>query len=129
MKIGILGCGVISNTYIQEIQRIYEKTLEIVAVADMDQARAKATAEKYQVPEALTVEELLAHKDIQLIVNLTPPMAHKELNMRILERGKHLFCEKPFALTVEDAQEVAQLAEKKGLYIGAAPDTFLTAPI
>ena len=46
MKIGILGCGVISNTYIQEIQRIYEKTLEIVAVADMDQARAKATAEK-----------------------------------------------------------------------------------
>ena len=78
MKIGILGCGVISNTYIQEIQRIYEKTLEIVAVADMDQARAKATAEKYQVPEALTVEELLAHKDIQLIVNLTPPMAHKE---------------------------------------------------
>ena len=60
MKIGILGCGVISNTYIQEIQRIYEKTLEIVAVADMDQARAKATAEKYQVPFALTVEELLA---------------------------------------------------------------------
>ena len=129
MKIGILGCGVISNTYIQEIQRIYEKTLEIVAVADMDQARAKATAEKYQVPFALTVEELLAYKDIQLIVNLTPPMAHKELNMRILESGKHLFCEKPFALTVEDAQEVAQLAEEKGLYIGAAPDTFLTAPI
>ena len=91
--------GVISNTYIQEIQRIYEKTLEIVAVADMDQARAKASAEKYQVPFALTVEELLAYKDIQLIVNLTPPMAHKELNMRILESGKHLFCEKPYLAT------------------------------
>lgn len=129
MKIGILGCGVISNTYIQEIQRIYEKKLEITAVADMDLERAKAAAEKYAIPKALTVEELLKQDDIQLIVNLTPPMAHKELNIRILEAGKHLFCEKPFALTVEDAQEVAKIAKERGLYIGAAPDTFLTAPI
>lgn len=129
MKIGILGCGVISNTYIQEIQRVYAKTLEIAAVADMDSERARGTAEKYQIPEALTAEQLLHHHEIQMIVNLTPPVAHKELNMRILEAGKHLFCEKPFALTVSDAQEIATLAEKKGLLIGAAPDTFLTAPI
>lgn len=129
MKIGILGCGVISRTYIQEIKRIYPNVLEIAAVADLDQASAKRTAETYEIPKALSPDELLAEPTIELIINLTPPLAHKQLNLKILEAGKHLFCEKPFALTVEDAQEVAALADKKGLYIGAAPDTFLTAPM
>ncbi len=129
MNIGILGCGVISNTYIQEIKRVYPKTLHIAAVADRRREKAEEMAERYQIPKALTIEELLTDPEVKLVVNLTSPSAHKELNLRILQAGKHLFCEKPFALTVEDAQEVAQLAEEKGLYIGAAPDTFLTAPM
>ncbi|MDO4521745.1 MAG: Gfo/Idh/MocA family oxidoreductase [Eubacteriales bacterium] len=129
MNIGILGCGNISSTYIQEIQRIYPKLLQIEAVADRTVSRAKETAVRYQIPRALSIDELLEDPTICLIVNLTAPKAHKELNLKILNAGKHVFCEKPFALTVEDAQEVAAVAEEKGLYIGAAPDTFLTAPM
>lgn len=129
MKIGILGCGVISNTYIQEIKRIYSSVMEITCVADLDLERAHQMAEKFGIFSAFTVDEMLENPDIELIVNLTPPMAHTMMNRRILEAGKHVFCEKPFALTVEDAQEIAELAQKKGLYIGSAPDTFLTAPM
>lgn len=129
MKIGILGCGNISNTYIQEIKRLYQPLLEIQGVADLDLQRVKETAEKFGIPGAYTVEELLADSKIALIINLTPPMAHASMNRKILEAGKHVFCEKPFALTVEEAQEVAALAEEKGLMVGAAPDTFLTAPM
>lgn len=129
MKIGILGCGVISHTYVREMKRIYGKMLEIDAAASRSRESAAALASAYGIPKVLTPEELLQDESIGLIVNLTPPKAHKELNRRILEAGKHLFCEKPFALTVEDAQEIAELARQKGLYIGAAPDTFLTAPM
>lgn len=129
MKIGILGCGNISNTYIQEIKRLYQPLLEISGVADLDMQRVQQTAETYDIPHAYTVDELLADPEIEIVINLTPPMAHASMNKRILEAGKHVFCEKPFALTVKEAQEVAALAEEKGLMIGAAPDTFLTAPM
>lgn len=122
--IGILGCGVISNTYISDIQRLYQK-LDIKAVADADLQRAKDHAAKYGIRKACTVEELLADGEITVIVNLTPPAFHVELNRKILLAGKHVFCEKPFALTLEQAQDICRLAADKGLYIGSAPDTFM----
>lgn len=129
MKIGILGCGVISHTYIQEIKRLYQPLLEICGVADLEHQRVKDTAEKYEIPGAYTVEELLGDPEIELVINLTPPIAHADMNRKILEARKHVFCEKPFALTVEEAQGIAKLASEKGLMIGAAPDTFLTGPM
>lgn len=124
-KIGIIGCGVISNTYIKDIKRLYAKQIVVWAVADTDLERAKVHAETYEIPHAYTVEEILQDSEIEIVINLTPPRAHVELNRRILEAGKHVFCEKPFALSVEDAKDVCALAERKGLKIGCAPDTFL----
>jgi predicted dehydrogenase len=71
------------------------------------------------------VEELLANPEIELVLNLTAPQAHPEVNKRVLQAGKHVYTEKPFALTREDADEVLQLAQEKNLRIGCAPDTFL----
>ncbi|MBQ7372005.1 MAG: Gfo/Idh/MocA family oxidoreductase, partial [Blautia sp.] len=96
MKIGILGCGVISNFYIQEIKRLYSTLMEITAVADLDTDRAKRTADKFYIVHAYTVEELLADQETELIINLTPPAVHTEINRKILQAGKHVFCEKPF---------------------------------
>lgn len=125
VKIGIIGCGVISNTYIRDIKRLYFQELVIWAVADKDVERAKLCAKEYEIPHAFTVETLLADPEIEIVVNLTPPKEHAGLNFRILEAGKHVFCEKPFALKLEDAKSICLLAEKKGLKIGCAPDTFL----
>jgi len=124
MKIGIIGCGVISNTYIGDIKRLY-RDLDIVAVADVNPDAARATAEKYKVPRAASVDELLGDSEIELVVNLTPPRFHTDINLRILEAGKHVFCEKPFALSMEDAERVMELAGEKNLQIGCAPDSFM----
>ena len=78
-----------------------------------------------RVKHFLRLRELLADPDVELIVNLTPPRFHAELNLRILQAGKHLFSEKPFALTVPEAKEILRTAEKNGLSVGSAPDTFL----
>ncbi len=126
VKIGIVGCGVISNTYLTNITDMY-KMLEIAAVADMFPAKAKEAAEKYGIPKACTVEELLADKEIEIVVNLTIPSAHTEVNMKALEAGKNVYCEKPLALNTEDAKKILEVAKKKGLLVGCAPDTFLGA--
>ena len=125
MKLGIIGCGVISRIYVRDLQRLYSDLVSIEAVANASMDKAKKLAEEFQIPVVCSVDELLERKDIELVINLTPPKVHTEINRRILNAGKHVFCEKPFALSVEEAEEIFTLAESKGLYAGSAPDTFL----
>ena len=125
LTIGIAGAGVISHVYIRDIKRLYSDHLTIKSVAALHAEHAQEVAEKYEIPVACSIEEMLQDPEIDLVVNLTPPKAHTELNKQILKAGKHLFCEKPFALTLEDALEIKALAEEKGLIIGCAPDSFL----
>jgi Predicted dehydrogenases and related proteins len=124
VKIGIIGCGVISNTYMKEIKRLY-KELDIIACADVDVKCANSQAQKYDIPIGCTVDELLAIKEIEIVVNLTPPRFHSEINKKILLAGKHVFCEKPFAMTLEEAQATVTLAKEHNLLVASAPDTFM----
>ena len=125
MKLGIIGCGVISRIYVRDLQRLYSDLVSIEAVANASMDKAKKLAEEFQIPACCSVDELLERKDIELVINLTPPKVHTEINRKILNAGKHVFCEKPFALSIEEAEEIFTLAESKGLYAGSAPDTFL----
>lgn len=126
VKVGIVGCGVISNTYISNIQSMFN-WLDIKACSALHLENAKRTAEKYGIPKACTTEELLSDPEIEIVINLTTPKAHTEINRQILRAGKHLYCEKPFAINLKDAKETLDLAKRKGLMVGAAPDTFLGA--
>ena len=125
-KIGIIGCGSISNTYIPDIQNIYHD-LEIHAVADADLNRAGETAKRFGIKHAYRTEELLADDEIEIAVNLTPPRFHQQINLSVLSAGKHLFTEKPFAMNLPEADELITLAGEKGVMIGSAPDTFLSS--
>lgn len=122
LKVGIIGCGNISNAYFNG-SRPYD-VMQIVACADIDEARAKAKAAEHGV-RALSVKQLLNDPEIQIVVNLTIPKAHAEVNLQILQHGKHAYCEKPFAVTRADGEKVLALARKKKLRVGCAPDTFL----
>ncbi|MBI4978500.1 MAG: Gfo/Idh/MocA family oxidoreductase [Spirochaetes bacterium] len=125
VKVGIIGCGNIFKAYAQGCRRF--EILDVVTCADIDIARAKVVAEEHKIPKACSVEELLADKSIDIVVNLTIPSAHAEINMKILEAGKHAYTEKPFATKHEDGVTVHKKAKEKGLLIGSAPDTFLGA--
>lgn len=122
MKIGILGCGHISNTYFENAAKLDD--IEVIACADISEAAAKEKAEKFNIP-AVSVDELLKHPDIEMIVNLTIPAAHADLAVRTLENGKHSYGEKPLAITLADGKRILETAKKKNLRVGSAPDTFL----
>ncbi|MEM6391456.1 MAG: Gfo/Idh/MocA family oxidoreductase [Planctomycetota bacterium] len=123
LRVGIIGCGKISNAYYNGC-KLYDE-LELVHVADLDVERAKEVGEGWGVAQAGSVEGLLADASVEAVVNLTIPAAHAPVNEQALRAGKHVYLEKPLALTVEEALPVLALAEELGLRVSCAPDTFL----
>lgn len=121
LGVGIIGCGIISTTYLKFAPKF--RGLEVRAVADINMGAAYTRAEQYKV-RAETVDALLQADDIDIIVNLTIPAAHYEITRKILEAGKHAYSEKPFVLNLEDGKALRDLAKAEGLRIGSAPDTF-----
>ncbi|RUS48709.1 Gfo/Idh/MocA family protein [Cohnella sp. AR92] len=122
IKVGIIGTGNISGIYLQNGGRF--DSMEIVACADLDVERAKARAAEHGI-RGCSVEELLAADDIEMVINLTIPQAHAAVCIQALEAGKHVYVEKPLSVTREQAQRILETAERQGLRIGGAPDTFL----
>ena len=122
MRVGIIGCGNISETYFN-CQDIYNN-FKVISCSDIDIEVAKKSAEKFNV-KAQSVDDLLSNSEIDLIINLTIPSAHKEIIIKSLNSGKHCFSEKPLAMNFSDGLEISDLANSKNLYVGCAPDTFL----
>ena len=123
VRIGIIGCGNISDIYFTNLRKF--DVLEVAACADLIRERAQEKADKYGVPRALAVEKLLADKSIELVVNLTIPKAHAEIARAAIKAGKSVYNEKPLAVAREDARQLIRLAKNKKLLLGGAPDTFL----
>ena len=122
LNVGVVGVGVISNQYFAEFPRL--PNLRLAAVADLDVARAASVAGT-QGTRALSVDALLVDPDIDVVLNLTIPAAHAEIALRALDGGKHVYGEKPLALTTTDAAGVLARAADMRLRIGSAPDTVL----
>ena len=124
MNIGIIGCGNISSTYFNSY-KLYNN-FKVIACADINEEIAKKSASEFNVTFQ-TIDALLTNPDIDIVLNLTIPSAHKEIILKTLESGKHSFSEKPLAMNFEEGKEIYQLAKEKNLYVGCAPDTFLGA--
>lgn len=125
MKIGIVGCGNISGIYLENLLRF--AGVEVVACADLDVGRAREKADRYGIPVACGVEELLDNPDVDLVLNLTPPRAHAAVSLAALEAGKHVYSEKPLAVDPADGRRILSLAKQRNLRVGCAPDTFFGA--
>jgi len=123
IKVGIVGCGNISDIYLTNC-RTYD-ALEVIRLADIDKERAAAKAAQYGVPKSGSLAELLADPDVDIVLNLTIPAAHAEISLAALDAGKHVYSEKPLAITMEDGRRILELAQRKGLRVGVAPDTVL----
>lgn len=126
MSIGIIGCGVISEIYLKNLTTIFTDYVEVTACADLAFAAAKKRAEQFNIT-AMSAADLLADRTIEMIINLTVPDAHYEINKQALLAGKHVYCEKPLALTVAQGLELLDIAREERLTVAAAPDTFLGA--
>jgi predicted dehydrogenase len=123
MRIGMIGCGVISRQYLQTFDTLPD--VELVAVADLDRARAEAAAEGRDGVRVLTVDELIEDPDVDTVLNLTIPAAHAEVDLRAIAAGKNVYSEKPFAVTTQEGAAVLEAAAEAGVLTGSAPDTVL----
>jgi predicted dehydrogenase len=117
-----MGCGVISRAYVENAGAF--ESFELVACADLDRAQANALG-KASGLAVVGVDELIADPLIDVILNLTPPLAHAAVTARALAAGKHVYTEKPLATDDAEAAALAREAERLGLRIGCAPDIFL----
>lgn len=127
LNIGIIGCGVIIKQYLDVLPRL--ENVKLVAVADLDRSRAEAVAAEQQGVRALEVQELIDDAEVDLVLNLTIPAAHAEIAQRVLAAGKHVYGEKPLAVTLEEAKEVLASAAKAQRRVACAPDTVLGSGI
>ena len=123
MKIGVIGCGDISSTYLEGFKK--SDLLEVTACADLRVDRARAQAAAFGAGRGCSVDELLGDPEIELVVNLTVPRAHAQVAHRILESGKHAYNEKPLATDRDAAQCLMREAQLLDLRLGCAPDVFL----
>lgn len=122
-RVGIVGTGVISGTYLEHLARL--PGVEVVAVADLAVERARAIADKHPGIRALSPEDLLADPEVDLVLNLTIPAAHATVHQAALQAGKHVYGEKPLAVDRAEAEPLLKLAAASNLRIGCAPDTVL----
>ena len=123
IKIAIVGCGKISDAYLANLKNKF-KIIEVAGCCDLDKAKAQLTAQKYAI-RVLSMEEILADDSIEIVVNLTTPTAHYPVIKQLLEGGKHVYTEKVLSVELAQAAELVKIADRKNLYLGAAPDTFL----
>ena len=121
-NIGLIGCGNIAETYFRA--QDYFNNITFIACADKFPDAANKCAEQYKI-KSLSVDEILNDDDVDIILNLTIPQAHFEVSKLALEAGKHVYSEKPISISYDEAKELLELANKKNLYFGNAPDTFL----
>ena len=126
IRTAVVGCGMISNVYLKNLKNLFH-IIDLVAVGDLNRTAAEEKASTYGVDRVMTVDEIAAAEDIELVVNLTPAFVHYQVIRQMLLAGKHVWTEKTMTVSVADARELVELADRKGLYLGVAPDTVLGA--
>jgi len=121
--VGFIGAGVISDQYLTNLTKFPD--VKVHFIADIDLARAASQAAKYGVAGSGSVDELLANDDVEIVVNLTIPAAHAEVDLKCIAAGKHVWSEKPYAVTREEGKQVVDAAKAAGVLVCVAPDTIL----
>jgi predicted dehydrogenase len=114
IPIGVIGTGFIGPAHIEALRRL--PGVEVVALADVDDATAKAKADSLGVAHSYgDYRTLLARDDVQAVHICTPNYLHFEMSRQALEAGKHVVCEKPLAVEAKEAAILVELAAKKKL--------------
>ena len=121
--IAIVGCGFVADYYLTTLKS--NRDLAIAGVFDRDRPRCDRFSKYHSVPTYNSLDEILADDRVQIVVNLTNPDSHFEINLACLKANKHVYTEKPLAMDLKEAEELVNIAEQKGLHLSSAPCSLL----
>ena len=126
LRLAFVGLGdVAQRDYLPELHRL-EDRLEVTIACSRSLERAREVAERFGIPRSTTsYEEAVAASEVDAVVNLTPFSLHAEVTLAALAAGKHVYSEKPLALTSEGARAIAAAAGRHGRTVVAAPSVLL----
>ena len=123
-RIALLGCGFVADLYLRSLRAM--SGIEVAAVYDRDAARLDRFCAHWGLPKAGSLTGFLETlPEGTLVLNLTNPSAHYELNRACLDAGHHVYSEKPLAMEIDDAKALHTLARDKGLMLASAPCSVL----
>lgn len=127
MNFAIIGCGFVADYYMATLPD--HAGLRLLGTFDRDATRLAAFTRFHATRAYPSLDAVLADPDVALVVNLTNPASHVEISRAALLAGKHVYSEKPLALTMAEAEELTALAAARGLALAAAPCNHLAPPV
>ena len=114
IKIGIIGCGAVADLlHLPALRKV--PIFKVVSLCDVDTDRAEYLKKKFCLEDAEIYDdfsELINHSDTAAVLVLTPPRFHAKICLEAATSGKHLFCEKPFAMSLIEANKVREVVEE-----------------
>lgn len=113
VRVGLVGCGVMGKSLAEQLRTI--ERAELVAACDVEESAAKAFGGEFGVWVTTDLHELLARDEIDAVLIATPPFLHAQQTVAAAQAGKHVFCEKPMALTVEDCDRMIEACKANGV--------------
>jgi len=127
-RVAIVGCGRISKKHLEAIEAL-EKT-ELAAVCDIDRTRAESAGQKHNVPYYSSYDEMLESEDIDIVSILTPSGLHAAQTIDIVKKyRKHIICEKPMALRLEDADKMIRACDESGVKLFIVKQNRFNIPV
>jgi predicted dehydrogenase len=113
-KIGIVGCGAISGIYLKNLSQMFDNT-EVIGVCDLIDERAEKAVKEYKILRKYKdMHELFADPAVDIVLNLTRPYEHFDVNMAAIAAGKHVYTEKPLGATLEEGKKNPHRRRRKG---------------
>jgi predicted dehydrogenase len=115
IRLAIIGCGGFGLYALQQFTQV--PGVKLVGMAGTNRGAAYAAAERFGVPDIQDVDALLARDDVNMVYIATPPFLHAPQGLAALRAGKHVLCEKPLAITLEQADAMNEAARQRGLLL------------
>jgi UDP-N-acetylglucosamine 3-dehydrogenase len=115
LKVGVIGAGSWGKNHLRVFSEL--ETVELMAVCDREAARAQSLGERYGVAYYTRFEELLEREAVEAVTICTPTTTHFEIAVEAVERGRHVFVEKPMVSTSEEATRLLAKAEARGVHL------------
>ena len=124
MKIAIIGCGYVAESYVKTLGNYPE--LKLIGAYDRNDQNLQAFSNRWSIPTYRSLELLLDDPSVELVLNLTNPRSHYEITKRSVAAEKHVYSEKPLAMDSATAHELVDLARQKNVYLASAPCSMLS---